>query len=73
VFAGIFVGALMGFISGMFGVGGGAIKLPFVLVFFGVTVKQAAMYSLILGLVSSPIKMLSSTMYMAGVNSSFFN
>ncbi len=65
--AGWLVGILMGFIAGMFGVGGGAIKLPFILIFFGVSVKQAAMYSLILGLVSAPLKMISSSLYLGNV------
>ncbi len=65
--AGWLVGILMGFIAGLFGVGGGAIKLPFILIFFGVSVKQAAMYSLILGLVSAPLKMISSSLYLGGV------
>lgn len=65
--SGITVGLLVGFISGLFGISGGAIKIPFILVVFRVSIKEAIRYALILALVASPIKLLTSSLYLGGI------
>lgn len=66
----ICIGVLIGFMSGFFGVAGGAIKIVLILMFFGTTVKQATLYSLILALISAPIKLVSS---LIGINYTLTN
>ncbi|MGL5328985.1 MAG: sulfite exporter TauE/SafE family protein [Peptostreptococcaceae bacterium] len=53
----ILIGFLIGFLSSFFGIGGGAIKVPFFLIFFSFTMKEAAIYSFLVGLVTEPLKL----------------
>lgn len=61
------IGLFIGLIAGLFGVSGGAIKMPFLILFLGLSIREAAVYSLTLALVSSPIKMLTSYLHMAAI------
>lgn len=53
----ILIGIIIGFLASFFGIGGGAIKMPFFIVFFAMTVKEAAIYSFFASLVSEPVKL----------------
>ncbi len=53
----ILVGFVIGFLSSFFGIGGGAIKVPFFLIFFAMDMKQAAVYSFLVSLVTEPLKL----------------
>ncbi len=53
----VLVGFVIGFLSSFFGIGGGAIKVPFFLIFFSMTMKQAAVYSFLVSLVTEPLKL----------------
>ncbi len=54
----ILVGFIIGFLSSFFGIGGGAIKVPFFLIFFSMNMKQAAVYSFLVSLVTEPLKLI---------------
>lgn len=54
----ILIGFIIGFLSSFFGIGGGAIKVPFFLIFFALPMKQAAIYSFLVSLVTEPLKLL---------------
>ncbi len=53
----ILVGFAIGFLSAFFGIGGGAIKVPFFLIFFSMTMKEAAIYSFLAAMVTEPVKL----------------
>ncbi len=54
----VLVGFVIGFLSSFFGIGGGAIKVPFFLIFFSMTMKEAAVYSFLVSLVTEPLKLI---------------
>lgn len=56
-FATIFVGFIIGFLASFFGIGGGAIKVPFFIIFFSMTMKEAAIYSFLVSMVTEPLKL----------------
>ncbi len=54
----IIVGFVIGFLSSFFGIGGGAIKVPFFIIFFSMPVSQAAIYSFLVSIVTEPLKLI---------------
>lgn len=53
----LLIGFVIGFLSSFFGIGGGAIKIPFFIVFFSMSVKEAAIYSFFASMISEPVKL----------------
>lgn len=54
----IVVGMAIGFISAFFGIGGGAIKIPFFIICFSMSMKEAAVFSFLAALVTEPLKLI---------------
>lgn len=68
----IVVGLIMGIIVGIFGVSAAPMKIAMLLIIFNMSFKQAAMYSLLIALISSPMKIVGSSLLL-GTGSSFFH
>ncbi|RKX67116.1 MAG: hypothetical protein DRP42_01260 [Tenericutes bacterium] len=62
----------MGIIVGIFGVSAAPMKIAMLLIIFNMSFKQAAMYSLLIALISSPMKIVGSSLLL-GTGSSFFH
>lgn len=70
-FAIVCVGFVIGFLSAFFGIGGGAIKVPFFLIFFAMTMKEAAIYSFLAALVTEPVKLIQYAFHINAAQSEF--
>lgn len=67
------VGFMIGFLSAFFGIGGGAIKVPFFLIFFAMTMKEAAIYSFLAAMVTEPVKLIQYSFHINTAQSEIVN
>lgn len=58
----ILIGFFTGFIGSFFGISGGSIRIPIMLIFLNVTFKEAMFYSYFVSVLSEPLKLLQYTL-----------
>lgn len=67
------VGFTIGFLSAFFGIGGGAIKVPFFLIFFAMSMKDAAIYSFLAAMVTEPVKLIQYSFHINNAQTELVN
>lgn len=69
----ICIGFFTGFIGSFFGISGGSIRIPIMLIFLNVTFKEAMFYSYFVSILSEPLKLVQYTLELSVFNISMQN